>query len=60
MNDKEFGYLKVLKLKYRRGEQVIELFFRSVWFLPRNQAPSIRTIQLFCKIGIIPGNWVPS
>ena len=54
MNDKEFGSLKVLKLKYGRGDQIIQLFFRSGWFLPRNQAPSIQAIQLFCKIGFPP------
>ena len=57
MNDKEFGSLKVLKLKYRRGDQIIQLFFRSAWFLPRNQAPSIQAIQLFCKIGFPPHPW---
>ena len=54
MNDKEFRSLKVLKLKYGRGDQIIQLFFRSGWFLPRNQAPSIQAIQLFCKIGFPP------
>ena len=57
MNDKEFGSLKVLKLKYRRGDQIIQLFFRSAWFLPRNEAPSIQAIQLFCKIGFPPHPW---
>ena len=57
MNDKEFGSLKVLKLKYRRGDQIIQLFFKSAWFLPRNQAPSIQAIQLFCKIGFPPHPW---
>ena len=57
MNDKEFGSLKVLKLKYRRGDQIILLFFRSAWFLPRNQAPSIQAIQLFCKIVFPPQSW---
>ena len=28
MNDKEFGSLKLLKLKYRRGDQIIQSFFR--------------------------------
>ena len=28
MNDKEFGSLKVLKLKYRRGDQIIQTFCR--------------------------------
>ena len=54
MNDEEFGSLKVLKYKYRRGHQIIQLFFKSAWFLPRNQAPSIQAIQLFCKIGFPP------
>ena len=57
MNDEEFGSLKILKLKYRRGEQIIQLLFRSAWFLPRNQAPSIQAIQLFCKIGFPPHPW---
>ena len=57
MNDEEFVSLKVLKLKYRRGDQIIQLFFRSAWFLPRNQAPSIQAIQLFCKIGFPPHSW---
>ena len=57
MNDEEFVSLKVLKLKYRRGDQIIQLFLRSAWFLPRNQAPSIQAIQLFCKIGFPPHSW---
>ena len=28
MNDKEFGSLKLLKLKYRKGDQIIQLLFR--------------------------------
>ena len=28
MNDKEFGSLKLLKLKYRREDQIIQTFFR--------------------------------
>ena len=28
MNDEEFGSLKLLKLKYRRGNQIIQLFCR--------------------------------
>ena len=28
MNDEEFGSFKFLKLKYRRGDQIIQLFFR--------------------------------
>ena len=28
MNDEEFGSLKLLKLKYRRGDQIIQLFCR--------------------------------
>ena len=42
MNDKQFGFLKLLKLKYRRGDQKIPVFSRGVlenWFPPRNQAP---------------------
>ena len=57
MNDEEFGSLKVLKYKYRRGDQIIQLFFKSAWFLPRNQAPSIQAIQLFCKVGFPPHLW---
>ena len=57
MNEEEFGSLKVLKSKHRRGDQIIEVFFRSAWFLPRNQAPSIQAIQLFCKIGFPPHPW---
>ena len=26
MNDEKFGYIKLLKLKYRRGDQIIETF----------------------------------
>ena len=40
-NEEEFGSLKVLNSKYRRGDQIIQLFFRSACFLSRNQAPSI-------------------
>ena len=57
MNDEEFGSLKVLKSKYKRGDQIIQLFFRNAWFLPRNQAPSIQAIQLFWKIGFPPHPW---
>ena len=28
MNDDEFGYFKFLKLKYRRGDQIIQPFYR--------------------------------
>ena len=28
INDEEFGSLKVLKLKYRRGNQIIKTFLR--------------------------------
>ena len=28
LNDKEFGYFKFLKLKYRRGDQIIQPFYR--------------------------------
>ena len=27
MNDKESGYLNILKFKYRRGDQMIQTFF---------------------------------
>ena len=57
MNEEEFVSLKVLKLKYRRGDQIIQLFLRSAWFLPRNQAPLLQAIQLFCKIGFLPHPW---
>ena len=57
MNGEEFGSLKVLKLKYRRGDQIIQLFFRSAWFSPRSQAPSIKAIQLFCKFSFPPHPW---
>ena len=30
MNDDEFGSLKFLKLKYRRGDEIIQLFWRIV------------------------------
>ena len=30
MNDEEIGYLKLLKLKYRRGDQIIQTFCRTV------------------------------
>ena len=56
-NEEEFESLKVLKSKYRRGDQIIQLFFRSAWFLPGNQAALIQTIQLFCKIGFPPHPW---
>ena len=57
VNDEEYGSLKVLKVKYRRGDEIIQLLFRSAWFLPRNQAPSIQANQLFCKIGFQPHPW---
>ena len=57
MNEEEFGSLKALKSKYRRVDQIIQLFFGSAWFLPRNQAPSIQATQLFCKIGFPPHPW---
>ena len=28
LNDKEFGYFKFLKLKYRRGDQIIQPYYR--------------------------------
>ena len=28
MNDNEFGFFKLLKLKYRRGDEITELFCR--------------------------------
>ena len=28
LNDKEFGYFKFLKLKYRRGDQILQPFYR--------------------------------
>ena len=40
-----------------RGDQIIQLFFISAWFLPINQAPSIQAIQLFWKIGLQPYPW---
>ena len=57
MNDEEFGSLKVLKLKYRRMDQINQLFLKNAWFLPRNEAPLIQAIQLFCKIGFPPHPW---
>ena len=28
MNDKDFGFVKLLKLKYRRGDEIIQTFCR--------------------------------
>ena len=43
MNDKEFGSLNLLKLKYRRGEQIIQTFCKS----GSNQ--KLRPRSLFCR-----------
>ena len=48
MNEKEFESIKLLKLNYRRGDQI--LGGKSTPD-PRNEARSIEAIQLFCKIG---------
>ena len=57
MNDEEFWSFKVLKLKYRRVDQIIQVFVRSAWFVPRNQGPWIQAIALFCRIGFPPHRW---
>ena len=52
MNDKHFEFLKLLKLKYRRGDQIIPVFFRGVlenWFLPRNQAPLFNLRKFYIR-----------
>ena len=45
LNDEEFGSLKFLKLKYRRGDQIIQPFCRIDPFLPpppkENRSPLI-------------------
>ena len=56
MNEQEFWPMKVLKVKYRRGDPSNPAVLQN-WFLPRNQAPSIQVIQLFCKIGVPPHPW---
>ena len=28
MNDEKFGFIKLLKLKYRRGDEVIQTFYK--------------------------------
>ena len=53
MNDKEFGSLKVLKLKYRRGDQINQLFFRSAW-IPKKSSP------LDSNNSVILQNWFPT
>ena len=57
MNDEEFGSFKFLKLKYRRGEQIIQLFCiigfpQEVW----SPLFNLRKFQKaekrpFCRIG---------
>ena len=49
--------LESFKIEIQKGDQIIQLFFRSAWFLPRNQAPSIQGIQLFYRIGFPHHPW---
>ena len=54
MNEKEFGSLKVLKSKYRRGDEIIQLFFRSAWVPPKKSSP------LDSSNSVILQNWFPT
>ena len=38
MNDEEFGSKKLLKLKYRRGDQIIQDILQN-WFAPEIRSP---------------------
>ena len=40
MNDKKFGSRKLLKLKYRKGEQIIQTFYK-IGFLQKLSHPSL-------------------
>ena len=51
MNDKEFGSIKLSKVKYRRGDQIIHLFFIIVY---SQEIKPPQLIQLFRKIGFPP------
>ena len=39
------------------GDQIMQLFFRSAWFLPRNQSLLIEAIELFFEIGFARDPW---
>ena len=46
MTDEEFGSLKLLKLKYRRENQIIQPFCR-IGSPPRNQVPPLKFQEIF-------------
>ena len=54
MNDEEFGSIELLKLKYRRGDLIIYLFF-IIGFSQEIKLSQL--IQLFCKIGFPAHLW---
>ena len=54
MNDKEFGSRKLSKVKYRKGDQIIHLFFIIA---SSQEIKPPQLIQLFCKIGFPPDLW---
>ena len=54
MNDEEIGSRKLLKLKYRRGDQIVHLFC-IIGSSQEIKPPQL--IQLFCKIGFPPHLW---
>ena len=65
MNDEEFGSFKFLKLKYRRGEQIIQLFCR-IGFPEEIRSPlfNLKKFQKakkrpFCRVGFPRENRQP-
>ena len=54
MNDKKFWSRKLLKLKYRRGDQIVHLFF-IIGSSQEIKSPQL--IEFFCKIGFPPDFW---
>ena len=65
MNDEEFGSLKSLKLKYRRGDEIIQLFSR-IGFPQEIRSPlfNLKKFQKakkrpFCRVGFPRENRQP-
>ena len=57
MNDEEFGSKKLLKLKYRRGDQIIQTFGKIG--SPQGSSPSLicRNFKTLRKVFLIHAEW---
>ena len=53
MNNEEFGPLKLLKLKYRPGDQIIQTFCK-IGSLPEIRSPSFNLWKLEDSETVIP------